>query len=208
MPLYVYGEDGLTLCALTMHRELLLQELEDDSLPDNCLSFYRLSLGRGKNYGEIDGILVSSRGVYVVESKWDNLASRNNAVITLEPKQVRRNEVYKWYLANWTMAYCGRWREFKAVHKEEFANEFEGAVIPNQGRIRARELEFTLSRIRQKFGQDVFPEAINVLLYFYRAGRSCSIQEVRQNGDDVPLPWQIANLDYQPWLDDIFVELV
>ena len=46
------------------------------------------------------------------------------------------------------------------------------------------------------------------LLYFYRAGRSCSIQEVRQNGDDVPLPWQIANLDYQPWLDDIFVELV
>ena len=39
----------------------------------------------------------------------------------------------------------------------------KGVVIPKSRETeRAKELEFTLSRIRQKFGQDVFPEVINV----------------------------------------------
>lgn len=53
-----------------------MEPSDDFSAPSDCIAFYRPSFGRkgGNNraeFGEFDAIIVSSKKIYLVESKWD-----------------------------------------------------------------------------------------------------------------------------------------
>lgn len=78
--IFGYGEDALTLWALKQHTSNILEEFQDKTPISNCLIFYRPSFGRGFGsvFGEFDAILVSRENIYLIESKWDNLAEFKN----------------------------------------------------------------------------------------------------------------------------------
>ena len=75
MQLIGYGEDALTLWALTEKLSELLGKLEDHSDPASCKAFLRPSFGRsgGSNspqFGEFDFILLSRKARYHPAQPW------------------------------------------------------------------------------------------------------------------------------------------
>src|SRR5262249_8512961 len=103
MPLFGYGEDGLTYWALTIQLPQLLALLGDVTAPQACLRFYKPSFGRGRSpavFGEADGLLATGQGVYHIESKWHRSRIVNGTVI-LEREQVVRHRIFRWYLETW-----------------------------------------------------------------------------------------------------------
>lgn len=96
-----YGEDSLTLWALKHRLSAILEE--ERTAPSDCLVFYRPSFGRhSKNskavFGEFDAIIVSSKNIYLIESKWDNLGKFNKDELILREEQELRHNIFSWYL--------------------------------------------------------------------------------------------------------------
>lgn len=91
-----YGEDALTLWALKKHISEILNKLNDQTTPSDCLVFFRPSFGRsgGKRsaqFREFDSILASSKNIYLIESKWDNLSQNQDVKIELSDVQILRH---------------------------------------------------------------------------------------------------------------------
>ena len=65
-----YGEDALTYWALTKKLKYVLNELSDNSMPKNCVLYYRPSFGRGGGgcFGEFDSILQTDNWLYLIEA--------------------------------------------------------------------------------------------------------------------------------------------
>jgi len=69
MKLFGYGEDFLTLWALTKVTKTILNKLNDETPPDSCKIIYRPSFGRAggsmenqrAEFGEFDAILVTDQ---------------------------------------------------------------------------------------------------------------------------------------------------
>jgi len=180
-----YGEDSLTLWALRHRRPLILQEFDDSTSPTDCLAFYRPSFGRrggrGSQFGEFDGILVSGRNVYLIESKWKKVDSLDS----LRPEQELRHRIFAWYLTHWGKEYeLGQherdWGAFRQKCSDCFRRDFETdrKTIPTSRTELARNLRSTLSRIRTHYERYSSKQCIesqnvkNVLLFFHRGGTS------------------------------------
>ncbi len=96
-----YGEDALTLWALTKGLHLFRQQLVDGTSPPETTVFFRPSFGRkapnprGKKsvFGEFDGIVCSLEANYLVEGKWNKSSELVESEITLSPVQIRRHEI-------------------------------------------------------------------------------------------------------------------
>jgi hypothetical protein len=162
-----YGEDFLTLWALTEHLDLVLKELEDNTVPSDCLVIYRPSFGRAgasrkkpsAQFGEFDAIIVTSRIAYLVESKWDRSNTPNN-VLKLDEVQLRRHNVIKWYHDNWDRQ---DWDKFLENNADKFRNIFEeySMRISPKGSLLSQNLRTVLEAIQGR-------ELRNVLLFFHR----------------------------------------
>jgi hypothetical protein len=168
-----YGEDALTYWALTKKLDLILKELEDDSQLDDCLVLYRPSFGRGKTlrkptdrkaeFGEFDAILVTTKAVYLIESKWDNLLENRKVVIELNDVQILRHKIFSWYYNNWK----GRieWNKFVERYENEFEEEFgkwRRKIAPSKSLL-SENLQYLLNQMHNPN-----KELKNLLLYFYR----------------------------------------
>jgi len=94
-----YGEDSLTLWALKQRLNDVLREFQDKHASSNCLVFYRPSFGRRSRkessvFGEFDALVVSSKNVYLIESKWDNLGQSKENRLVLRREQTLRHRIF------------------------------------------------------------------------------------------------------------------
>lgn len=97
--IFGYGEDALTLWALKQHTSKILNEYQDKTPISDCLIFYRPSFGRHSKanssvFGEFDSILTSRENIYLIESKWDNLAKFTNDELILREEQTLRHKIF------------------------------------------------------------------------------------------------------------------
>jgi hypothetical protein len=141
-----YGEDALTLWALTSQLAAFLSDLGDRSAPGDADVFFRPSLGRGGSpeFGEFDAIVATSQAVYLVETKRDGSSEFKDGVVTLAPRQHRRHQILRWYLEEWRRWSPGDWSTFVGHSSADMSRSFPEAKTPKVGTILARNLEFLL----------------------------------------------------------------
>jgi hypothetical protein len=171
MQLHGYGEDALTLLALTSRLPEFLSALHDPSDLSQAIVLYRPSFGRsGKAspFGEFDGIVGTPAAVYLIESKWSRSAEAWQPRMDLRPEQLRRHQIFRWYLERWRQANPRDWNTFAdALAREQFASAFSGKGMPPTESILAQSLEYTLSLLAH------CGPVRNVLLYCDIDGRPC-----------------------------------
>lgn len=173
-----YGEDFLTLWAVTEKLELILEKLGDKTDSEDCTVFYRPSFG--SQYGEFDAIIVTKNMVYPVESKWRWLTRPTKASIKLGRKQILRHEILAWYHE----AYSGEdWKDFieeqgRSFH-ERFSRERDVKIAP-QGSLLSFNLQTVLKNISGK-------ELRNVLLFIHRG----ELPKIETN-------FEIIEIEYEP----------
>lgn len=166
--LFGYGEDALTLWAVTEKIDLILRQLNDPE-PEFCTVFYRPSFGRDQ-YGEFDAIIFTAGKAYLVESKWDGSGDTS---IKLEEHQIRRHEIFGWYHDNWKGEVGEDWDEFARLNNPAFKEKFtyfvgekekrveKSKYIPSSDTILGQNLQTVLTLIIDKDLEDV-------LLYMHR----------------------------------------
>jgi hypothetical protein len=156
MPLLGYGEDQLTLWALTTALPKFLAALSDNTPAPAVTVLFRPSFGRNSTraggslrseFGEFDAIVVAGSAAYLVEAKWSPSAELEDRVVRLRPEQHRRHRVLRWYFDAWTRLIPRDWDTFREAQSSEFRREFPRMTIPSAGTALARNLEFVLTKL-------------------------------------------------------------
>jgi len=176
MKVYAYGEDALTLWAIKNRLSEILGKLGDETKVDECKIFFRPSFGRGgkgtSNFGEFDFIILSDDKLYLGESKWDGAKKAKAKVhIKFKQQQLRRHEIFKWYIEKIKeikeilKEEC--WSTFKEKYKDDFSKCFGPKEIPDLDKkglkpLLVENLITVLKLIAKKPGK-----IVDVLLYFY-----------------------------------------
>ena len=163
--IFGYGEDFLTLLAVTKNLGYILHELGDCSSVDECKVFYRPSFGRRGLYGEFDAIVVTTSAAYLIESKWDNLSDLSGD-LKLSKNQLDRHRIIEWIKTRWK---GDDWNTFRKSMDDEFKSEFPGKQLPSSDSILGHNLVTVLKEIGDR-------RLENVLLYFYRKQKPKSPQ--------------------------------
>jgi hypothetical protein len=204
--IFGYGEDALTFWALNDHLSEILEALKDQTAPSDCLVFFRPSFGRRggsetAGFGEFDAILVASKNVYLVESKWDGFQRWDpRARILLGKEQKLRHQVFLWYLLHWNPKYSGDWKSFVRDHNAEFQNQFD-KKLARASKLLAENLEMILTRINEHCNK-LKPENVkNVIVFFYNKERKSSPPS------RVPENFSLVSLDYSHVIEGNFVVL-
>lgn len=201
-----YGEDAFTLWALRHRKSEILKEFQDKTSPSDCLVFYRPSFGRSgekisAQFGEFDAILVYLENIYLIESKWDNLANSKNEKITLRKEQKARHQIFSWYLTHWDENYSKNWENFEKEQNDYFQKDFKGKRLAPTGSITATNLEFILSMLLKHFGKPPSELSIkNVLLFFYNKKHSSSPTKI-------PEGFRLVAIDYSKEITGNFIYL-
>lgn len=166
MLLYAYGESALTLCALSRNLDDILQSLKDNSRPNSCRIFYRPSFGRrsangNPDFGRFDFILLSQRDLYLGGTKWDKRSQViEDNVLQIAPDQVRRHEIFQFYLDHWAYGDYQDWDEFQAK-----AQPLIDKQLPGTNTRLTTNLQTVFGTIREHYA--VRPAIHNVLLFFH-----------------------------------------
>ena len=124
MKLYGYGEDGMTLWALTNDLGEILSQLKDTTPPGDCLAFYRPSFGRasargGHAFGEPDFVVCTQQAVYIGEAKWHASTEwtrrRTESRFRLDLGDLdNRQDTLCFYIRQWLKMRPKDWKEFRA----------------------------------------------------------------------------------------------
>lgn len=173
--LFGYGEDALTLWAVTEKIDLILKQL-DDPEPEFCTVFYRPSFGRDQ-YGEFDAIIITAGKAYLVESKWDGSGGTS---IKLEEHQILRHEILEWYHDNWKGEKGEKWDVFARLNNPSFKEKFKSKYIPSSNTILSQNLQTVLNLMIDK-------DIENVLLYLHK-GKPI----------DIDTDFKIVEIEYEP----------
>ena len=205
--IFGYGEDALTLWALKDHLSEILNDLEDQTDPSDCLVFFRPSFGRRggvgtAEFGEFDAILVTLRSIYLIESKWDAFRRWDaHAQILLREPQKFRHQVFLWYLTHWDSKYSGNWKSFARDHNTEFQNQLGKKKLARANRLLAQNLENVLTKIYEHCGTLKSKNIKNVILFFYN-------KELKSSPPcKVPENFNLVSLDYSHAIEGHFVVL-
>lgn len=156
--MYGYGEDALTLYAVTKGLRAFLDQLEDKTPTDEVTVFFRPSFGRRSPnlrgttpvFGEFDAILATNHAIYLVEAKWNSSAELQESKLIVSPRQIRRHQVFRWYHDRWQDSHPPTWDDFRAINRESFEAAFPGLTIPMQDTTLARNLQFVLTTVCQR----------------------------------------------------------
>jgi hypothetical protein len=182
-----YGEDALTLWAVTERLDLILGKLGDNSDPSDCIIFYRPSFGRDQ-YGEFDAIVITPEKTYLVESKWDGSGDLSKG---LEEHQIRRHKILRWYHDNWKGELGDDWDEFARKNNPAFKKKFtyfvkekgkrvkKSKYIPSSSDLLGQNLQTILEYIRRRDLRDI-------LIFFHRG----EMPEVETDFDVVQIKYE------------------
>lgn len=168
MKLIIYGEDGLTLWALT-HRLGEILEAAQVPATDDVTVFYRPSFGRrgareggtSAQFGEFDAIIATPDAVLLVEAKWDRSPELDGTVLRIAAHQAHRHRVMRWYIE--------RWLEHASTDGKDFfegvvPEELRGLALPSSDKLLAKNLIHVLRSIAPSDRTRV-PLVKDVLLY-------------------------------------------
>ena len=182
MKILSYGEDPMTLSALSYRLQHLLVALGDSSQAQEAVVLYRPSFGRkafGKSkpsvFGEFDAIIGTSKAVYLIESKWRGSGEIHNGCITLHQQQTHRHDIMRFYLERWRQGPVTDWTSFAMQHRSDFEVAFPGFTMPTADTILARNLMFVLNLLAP-----CGAETVDVLLYLALDGEPVPSQVVPQ----------------------------
>jgi hypothetical protein len=202
-----YGEDSLTLWVLKQRLHDILSVFQDKPAPFNCLVFYRPSFGRRSRkgssiFGEFDAILVSSKNVYLIESKWDNLGQSKGRLI-LRREQKLRHQIFSWYLTHWDKKYSGHWDNFVEKHKDDFKKNFKSdrKTMPQNGKLLATNLEYVLMK-SVEYCRTITNHNIKNVLLFFHSNKKRPKPKVEIRGVFTMIP-----IDYSEEVEGNFVTL-
>jgi hypothetical protein len=180
--LYVYGEDAMTLYALTTGLQTFLKHptIQRDGQPkqNECEVFYRPSFGRkggpGRaEFGEFDAIIASKTRIYLIESKWPRT---NISKLKLEPRQKLRHDIFRWLYKSWNewkTKHKNEWNEilkngtiwdkFHEATEDKYQKRFkeDTKILPKPGSALATNLQFVLEHLPAKL------KIIDILLLFH-----------------------------------------
>jgi hypothetical protein len=195
-----YGEDALTLWALKQHAAKILKKFQDKTALSKCLTFYRPSFGRRSSsvFGEFDAIIVSPKNVYLIESKWDNLAKHRKDEIKLRQEQELRHEIFSWYLMHWNKKYSEQWESFRENCKSEF--KFQRKTMPLKGRLLAANLEFILRESLKRCKINSRNNIKNVLLFFHNGEKCKKLPKISKT-------FKVVTIDYSKKTKGNFINL-
>ena len=166
MPILGYGEDALTLHAVSIGIGPLFRQLGDLTDPRASIRFFRPSFGRrgtGRvgapraEFGEFDAIIGTTRAVYLVEAKWSASSERMGTDLTLRTEQKRRHRAFRAYLSAWRSDNHASWAEFAERVRPQLP---DGIVPPKEGTTLAKNLAFVLQRL-----QGCGDQIVDVLLF-------------------------------------------
>jgi hypothetical protein len=206
-----YGEDAVTSWALKRHLPQILEELNDQSNPSDCLMFLRPSFGRraGKGraeFGEFDAILASLENVYLIESKWDEFSENRDKKAALTNEQLLRHKIFSWYLMKWdAQRYSSSWEKFRNTLQDDFGSKFPDRKIAPPQSLLAKNLEFVLNRLQEHcrgFSCKHRKLTRNVLLYFH-GSKSAEIKTAPAED----LNFEVVNIDYSQYTSGNFIPL-
>jgi hypothetical protein len=198
-----YGEDAFTLWALKQHIPDILKRFRDGTAPSDCLIFYRPSFGRhrkesGAVFGEFDAIMVSSKNIYLIESKWDNLSEFNQDEVILREEQKLRHQIFSWYLTHWDKRYSDDWESFVKEQQHNF--KFKGKTIAPKGSLLATNLEFILTKSIEHCKNFSSDNIKNLLLFFYNSQKSKPPTKINK-------PFILIPIDYSKEIKGNFITL-
>ncbi|MEM2971212.1 MAG: hypothetical protein QW270_02150 [Candidatus Bathyarchaeia archaeon] len=170
-----YGEESLTLWTLKQHISRILGEFKDKTAPSECLIFYRPSFGRRSRkdssiFGEFNAIIVSSKNIYLIESKWDNNGEFKKKDLMLDNAQGLRHKIFAWYLTHWNKKYSKNWGKFVKEQQHNF--RFEGKTIAQKDTLLATNLEFILAECAKHCNKITASNIKNILLFFHNGQKS------------------------------------
>lgn len=204
MKIFGYGEDALTLWALENRLSSLLEQVEDTSPPEQCKVFFRPSFGRrgGENssqFGEFDFILLSSRLIYLGESKWHRSSEKiQNNILALREEQLLRHEIFRFYVQEWAFGNSTDWAAFAETAWINLGQKGKKPIAP-AGSLLAANLQTVLEIIRQHFSMQ--PPVLNMLLYLHNG----TGQELPQHVTDAD--FKVVNIDYSTDCCENFIRL-
>ena len=197
MTILGYGEDALTLWALSRRLPALLAALGDPGRADDALVLYRPSFGRAATgrapdashraeFGEFDAILGTAAAVYLVESKWDRSGELEGGVLSLRAEQAHRHAVFATYLRLWRELRPSTWEEFARGAEARFGAEHRTVRFAPAGSRLAENLRFVLSALADKGGP-----IRNVALYFRPEGESPDARVSNEGFECVTLAYEV-----------------
>ena len=205
MQILGYGEDALTLWALQNKLPVILESLNDSSIPPNCKAFFRPSFGRSggehsAQFGEFDFILLAETCVYLGESKWDRSSEKIvEGVLTLRDEQLLRHASFEFYLQEWAWGQYASWHDFVEQAPRKLQERGITKPIAPEFSLLASNLQAALTIIQQHF--TTRPTVRNVLLYFHSGQNERSLPSKAGNG------FAVVTLNYSAALRDNFINL-
>ena len=155
MRLLGYGEDALTLSAVTAGLGQVLQQLGDPTPAKDAVVLYRPSFGRRSGtaerprseFGEFDAIVGTPEATYLVEAKWSASSELTEGVLTLRKEQLRRHKILRRYIDGWRRAGSVDWATFISSDDAREVLAVSGVSLPGPGTTLARNLEFVLKTV-------------------------------------------------------------
>lgn len=180
MNLLGYGEDALTLWALSSRRSDVLSSLNDPSAPDSCTLIYRPSFGRrggprSSQFGEFDFIFGTHSALYLGEAKWDKSPELKERPIPLRHEQMERHRVFTAYYRTWIARPQWSETDFLEESRARFIAEGLEKPTPPTGSTLARNLMSILAVCAR--ATDCADSICNVLLVTDSSGRLRLSQE-------------------------------
>jgi len=199
-----YGEDSLTLWAITSQLGEVLSQLSDDQPPDQCAVLYRPSFGRkggerSSEFGEFDFIILTSRRAYLGESKWDRQGRESLESIQLNTAQTNRHRTMRQYIETWYSGECKSWDEFAEKARSSSRVTQGLKPIPGAKTILYGNLRSTFNQVKSHCSG--LPGVVDVLLFFHKGVRDPTTLPT------VPLGFQQIHLDYSPLLEETYLRL-
>lgn len=172
MTILGYGEDSLTLWAIKSHLNTILENIADDSDTDDCIVYFRPSFGRSggelsSQFGEFDFIIITTNGVYLGESKWDNSSELKELSVNLRDEQILRHKLFSTYIKKWLQTNPKNWEEFSSILSIDLKNLNISKHIAPFGSLLQENIQSVLENITNRFKCTNEFRIQNILLYLH-----------------------------------------
>lgn len=193
-----YGEDSLTIWALTKKLKKLLHKIGEKTSRSELVIIYRPSFGRGRWYGEFDAILASKNRIFLIESKWDESQEVKSTGISLGGSQLLRHEILEWYIKKWDNKKYKNWDTFFQKYRKVFKGKYN-KEIPQPGRKLANNLEYLLKDLQSA------KNIRNILLLFKKKDNKTNYRlsnKMKEKG------FELVEMEYNPEAETGFFKMI
>lgn len=123
--MFGYGEDALTLWAVTQKLDEILASADDKSSTESAVVFFRPSFGRrggpiSSQFGEFDFVIATPFALHLGETKWQSSPETAHDLITLRPEQLERHKIFAAYYEIWISRNDWTWPHYSQECEIQF----------------------------------------------------------------------------------------